>query len=786
MRPLGRHPRLTLGIALLLGLGIGSASLMFTVADRAMLRPLPYPKQDRLVWLGITWPGMNEEFVPGGDYLEWSAGAKSFEALAANRGGSCDLTGVHNPERIRCASVTPPFFQVIGILPAIGRGFTADEALPAGQHAVILTHGFARRLFSDPLKANGAKLLLNGDSHTVVGVMPESFRYPGTDQTDVLVPWKFNPARQLARNPSIVLRTIGRLKPGVTVEQARSELETYLESSRRRFGWFYRTDNRIVVRPLLAHQSRDIRTTMLLLLGAVGVVLLISCANVANLQLARAAARWRELAVRQALGATRSDLFWLLIREGLTVGLLGGLAGLAIGSVGLKALVAWAPEPIPGLGEASLDVRVLMFAIAATLVSSLLFSLAPAVLSSRARLYHSAKPGGGRMSGWLVAAGLGLSLALLVTAGSVMQSLWRLQNVELGFERNRLLTARITLPGATYPNRQRQTLFWDEIERRVARIPGVEGVSFTAGLPPQERSMSITFTRTDRPRPKPGHRGDNVSVQLVSPAHFRAMGIRLLQGRLFDERDRSGTPLVAVVNDALAARYFQGENPIGHQIMGHDGDWKSIAGVVADVRNDGLRQPSAPEVYYPIAQQPEASGLHLVIRTESLKPESLIKMVQTEVRAIDPNLPLAFHTMKERLSALTARPRLQAALFTGFAGLALLLSAVGAYGVLSYSFSQRTHEFGIRRALGAESSSITSMVLRRALQLALAGIVIGLAAAWTVSAQLQSLLFEIKPLDTITLAAASLVLLGTALAAAWLPARRASQVDPLVALRLVD
>jgi putative ABC transport system permease protein len=790
-RSLRQRPGFALIAILALGLGIGATTAIFSVVDATLLRRLPYPQPERLVWVGITFPSLREEIMPGADYVEWKRQNHVFDGYAAFGSGSCDLTGSGEPERLTCGFVTQNFLQTLGVQPVLGRGFLDREDAPGGPKAVALTYGFWLRRFGADRSAIGRSVTIDGASNSIVGVLPRSFRFPGQTGVDVLIPQQLDEAAQLNRKTMRILRTIGRLKPGVSLTQAKAELETFLASARKRFGFFYRQDNQVRLVPVQEHEAGGMRLTLLAMLAAVGCVLLIACANVANLLLARAAGRRREIAVRAALGAGRARLARLLMTETLLLGLLGGGVGIVLAAVALRGMVRLAPTDLLRFGDASIDLRVLLFALAISLLTSIFFGLAPSVTSGQFHLTEDLKAGGGRpgtasggrLRGGLVIAELALSMLLVTAAALLLQSLWRLQNVTLGFSPERVLATQISLKGARYRERPRKIEFWNQLLERVSGVPGVDAVALSTGLPPQGASSLQTFSRADAPPPEPGHRGDNVVIRAVSKGYFQAMGIPLHTGRLFDERDGEKAPRVAVVNESLARKYFAHENPLGKQIMGHvEHGWKTIAGIVADARNDGPNAPARPEMYQPFAQAGYIDSLALVVRGPS-QPETLAPSVRDQVRALDRDLPLTFRTMEEQLATFSARPRFTTVLFGAFALVALVLAAVGTYGVLCYSVAQRTQEIGIRMALGAAPQQVLRGVFAQAFVLAAAGVGIGLAASLALTRYLASLLFEVKANDPFTFVSVAAVLVGTTLLATWLPARRATRVDPVIALR---
>ena len=786
LRMLRKNPGFTAVAILSLALGLGANTAIFSVVNAVLLRPLPYPQASRLYWVAISFPSFHGEMMTGPDYVDWSRQNHTFSGMAAYYKTSCIVTGGGAAENIHCGFATQNLLPVLRVGPALGRGFLPAEDKPGGPKVAILGYGLWQRRFGGDRGVAGKSITIDGQIRTVVGVMPRGFRFPEGALVDVLVPEQLDAAEQLLRQRMLIFHAVGRLKPGVSASEARADLDVLLSRTKKRFPMFYRKDNQVRLEPLQEHEVRNVRLTLLVLLGAVGCLLLIACANVANLLLARGAARQREIAVRAAIGASRGRLVRQLLTEAALLGIIGGTAGLALAGIAIKAFVRFAPDSLPRVDRVSIDGHVLLFTFAISLITGLLFGLAPAIHAGRSGLNESLKAGAGRgyitsglrLRGGLVVAELALSLTILTGAALLIQSLSRLENVRLGFDPGHLLTTPISID-----SHSAGTGFWRDVLNSVGRIPGVQSLGLAGGLPPTDWYMSQLFSRSDRPPFERGHRGDSVVVRPVSAGYFRAMGIPLRQGRLFEENDRQGAPLVTIVNETLAHRYFANEKPIGMRILGEtDHDWRTIVGVVADAKNRGLESGIEPEAYEPYSQIGAIRSMSLIVRTP-VKPDYLIPLVRDQIRAIDRNIPLTFQTMDGNLSALVSRPRFNTVLFSIFAALALLLAAIGTYGVLAYSVAQRTQEIGIRMALGASTSTVLRLVVGKALALTAAGIVTGLAAAYLLTRYLSSLLFEIKPDDPLTFAMVSLLLAAIALAASWIPARRAVRVDPAVALR---
>ena len=795
IRSLRLTPAFTLVAVLVLAMGIGVTTAIFSLVNGVLLRTLPYSNPARLVWLGMSWPSLHEELVPGADYAEWKQQNRTLQGIAAfglSGTQEFDFRAGKEPQRIAGARVTGNFLQILGVQPSIGRTFTADEDQPGGPHALVLSYPFWMREFAGQNSAIGSKVVVNEEPYTIVGVMPPSFRFPGDLDFDALVPMQLNEASQVDRKQMGIFHAIARLKPGISMDEARADLGSLLANAQHRFPFFYRNDNKLVLVSLQEHETGRVRLLLYVLFGAVGFVLLIACANVANLLLTRAAGRQREVAVRMALGASRARLLRQFIIESSILSLAGGLAGVAVAAALTRAMHVFGATQIPRADSVHIDWRVLCFVVAVSLITGILMGLAPAFAAWSGRWQELLKEGGSTMTrsgGFLrqslVTAEIALSVALVMGAGLLVKSLWKLQHVPLGFEPQRVLAAHITLTGPHYQEKAPEFQFWDCAVEGLRALPGVEAVAISSAVPPKGPLMLMVFSRSDAPPPQPGHRGDNILVHPVGAEYFHTMGIPLIRGRLLKDSDAQDSPLVAVVNQAFARKYFPNEEVIGKQVMGHiKGDWKTIVGVVGDVRNDGIAAEVQPEEYlaYKQTAQWQLQGMYVVVRT-AMKPEYLIPEMRKVIAAIDPDRPVVFKTVEENLDTFRSRPRFNAAIFTAFAVIALLLAMFGVYGVLSYATAQRTREIGVRMALGASPARILWWSMYGIVPLTILGILLGLAGSWLLSRYLSSLLYEVQPHDTATFVAVSALLAITALAAALLPARSAALVDPAISLR---
>ncbi|HVR97623.1 MAG TPA: ABC transporter permease [Thermoanaerobaculia bacterium] len=786
-----RSPGFTVMAVLTLGLGIGAAAVIFSMVDAVMLRPLPFAEQERLttIW---GWRNDAQVEVSVQDYELWRDGNRSFSALALVAASDSDmaLTGQGQPLHVRGRLVSAHLFDVLGVKAFRGRSLMPADDRPGAPPVAVISHGFWRRRFGLDPGAVNKTISIDGNPTTIVGVMPPDFRYPR--DIDVWVP-----IGGMAAVPELktlrVCEAIARLKPGVTVDEARQDmtaLSTRLQREYPRENEGYTA----AVRPLVDEILGDTRPALLMLLGAVGLVLLIACANVAGLLLARAAARQRETAVRTALGAGRSRLVRQLLSESAVLAVLSSIVGLLLAYGGLDLLTVFGPADIPRLDEVGIDGRVLAFTLLVSLVTVLLFGLVPALQAARPDLTEALKEGGkssaglrsSRLRNLLVAGEVALALVLLVGAGFMIRSFVRLQGTDLGFRPENLLTMRITLYGQERPEPPSWGNFFQQVVQRVEAMPGVEGASVVL-LRPLSGPIGWDFDFTVEGQSPEERRNNPASNhERVSPGYFKMMGISLLRGRDFTWGDAAGAPLVAIVNESTARRFWPSQEAIGKRLRWGRGDrapWLTVIGVVGDVRYREI-QSVKPDIYVPFLQDPHWS-MDLMVRTDG-DPLALAQSVTGAVQAIEPDQPVAkITTMEQAVSDTVARPRLRTMILGTFAGLALLLAAVGLYGIIAYSVAQRSHEIGIRMALGADRGAVLGLILRQGLALTLAGLAAGLLLSFAVGATgwITELLFGVRATDLLTFAVVPLVLILVALAASLLPARRATRVDPLVALR---
>ncbi len=794
MRGLLRAPGFTAITIGTLALGIGATTAMFTVVNAVLLRPLPYHNPDRLVAVYETLPGFPRFFVRPSNFVEYQQHNTVFESVAVHlRGGNEILTGGDEPLAVSTARVSANLFTLLGVAPIQGRTFDPEEDQPGNDDVMILSHGFWQQHFGADPDVIGEQIVLNDRTFTIVGVMPSGFELPELREVDVWRPWALSARERSFVPPSvghIIPYLTARLKSGASVEQARQDLgaiaarlvEEYPESQ---------AGLGIRIEPMLGHTVGPVRAALLMLLAAAGLLLLIASTNVAGMLLSRAIERQREMAIRRALGAGRWRLIRQLATEGLILGLAGAAAGLLAAYWGVRLLLALTPERLPRTYGVAIDGQALGFALGVALVSVLICSLVPALRASGLSPVEALKGaagslmGGGRSPklggrhvrphGVIVIAQVALSLLLLVAAGLFVRSFARLQGVDPGFEAENLLLANIRLPASRYDTRVQQAEFFKQLIERVSGLPHVRAVGFTAFRPIRDGIFSLQGeiggatpgqpTVIERWRP-----------HFVTPDYFRTMGIPLLRGRIFSASENDGSGL-AVINETMATRYFPDGNAIGKRINSSE-----IVGIVGDVRQNGRFMPAPAQAYSSVLQQPVGRGW-VVVRTDG-DPLSLVSAVRAQVLSIDPDQPVVrFATMEEILSDSLAEQRFSMFLMSVFGALALMLVVGGIYGVASYSVARRTHEFGIRRALGGGASAVFLLVLREGLRLSLTGLVLGLVAAFSLTRLISSQLYGVTATDPLTFVAACVGLVAVALVASYMPARRATRADPMEALR---
>ena len=792
---LAKSPAFSLVAILTLGLAIGANSAIFSVVDAVLLRPLPYPHSEQLVRVFGSQPQLALAPTSPANFLEWREENQVFERIGTYVGEGFNLVGGDKPERVIGARVSADLLQLLGVQPALGRLFTSEEDQEGRGQVVILSHEFWQSRFGGDAHTLRQTITLNDRPYTVVGVTPARFAFPDT-RTQAWVPVAFNPAERKTRDTNFI-DVVARLKPGVSIEQARANMNSIAQSQAGRYPT---TNTGIGVKIISLHEQTvgDVRPMLIVLLGAVAFVLLIACANIANLLLARAAARQREMAIRGALGASRSRVVRLLLTESIVLAVLGGAVGLLFATWSLDLLVSLKPANLPRLAEIGVDRAVFLFTLAISLATGIVFGLVPAWQASKPDLNEGLKessrgssggPRGHQVRGLLVVAEVALSLVLLIGAGLMIRSFSRLLAVDPGFKPDRVLTAFVSLPVSKYPKREEQAAFFDRLIERLRNVPAVSAAGVVSDLPLFGGS-STGLEIDGRPESLPGQR-PLTDYRMINPDYFAAMGMKLVKGRSFSRYDTDDAPGVVIINESLAARFFPGEEPIGKRLglSGNPRDWREIIGVVGDIRNYGVDADVKPEVYVPFLQNAPgylsgvASAMNVIVRSTS-DPSSLASTLREQVQALDKDQPVSeIRTMEWYLADSMAQRRFNMLLLGLFAGLALLLAAVGIYGVIAYTVTQRTHEMGIRIALGARGGDILGLVFASAMVTTLTGIVIGLAAAFALTRLLKSLLYQVAATDPFVFATIPVLLLIVAAIATYIPARRAMKVNPITALR---
>jgi putative ABC transport system permease protein len=804
-RMLRKNPGFTAGAVLTLALGIGANTAIFSVVNAVLLRPLPFPEPDQLVQLRAERSGSPSTYVDSSTFIETKAQSQSLARIAAYGGGDMTLTGAGSAERVVAGAVTADFFPLLGVQPALGRNFTREEDTPNGPKAAILGHGLWQSRFGGDADLLGRTITLNEQSYTVVGILPTRFQYPEPFQLWTPMALGETGGTFVIHGEGMLLKAIARLKPGVTLQKAQAELQTIAQ--RIQLGEPTTTPGRnprprgeggggvLTLVGLHEQVVGDVKGALLVLLGAVAFVLLIACANVANLLLAKAAARQREMAVRAALGAGRWRIARELLTESVLLSLAGGGLGWLVAFWGVRALSQWSGASLPSMHGISIDAWVLAFTLGVSVITGLAFGLAPAVQAWRTDVNAALKEEGRGDTGghrkWfrhlLVVSEVALALVLLIGAGLMIKSFSRLMDVNPGFRTDGVLTFQVTLPEEK--SSPQRVNFIKQIVERLNALPGVQAAAATDSLPLTDFSRITPAEIEGRPpidfrRAKPGEIRP-ASRPTVTLDYFNAMGIPLKNGRAFTSQDARPPAGVVIVNEAFEKHHFPGESAVGKRIRlmaGAEARWQTVVGVVSDVRQSGLAGEVMLEVYSPELED-VGEALSFVLRATD-EPSGLISAVRRVVAEVAPNQPLHnVMTMEERLANTTTSRRLNTALLGSFAAVALLLAVVGIYGVMSYSVTQRQREIGVRMALGAQRSNVMALIIHGGLRLTLLGVAIGLAGAFALTRYLSSLLFSVKVTDPVTFLGVAVALTGVALFACWLPACRAAKVDPMVALR---
>jgi putative ABC transport system permease protein len=790
-RTLIKTPGFTAAALITLALGIGANTAIFSVVNSVLLRPLPYPNAERLmtIWENhMARNGPEREWTSPPGFEDWRDQAKSFDHVVALQNWQPTLTGQGEPEQLFGALVSHDAFAALGVAPALGRSFLPEEDRRGAESPVIISYNLWRRRFGGDPSLVGKKILLNNEGRLVVGVMPAGFKFPIVANADIWRPIQpaLNPRCQRG---CITVQVFARLKPGATEAQARAELNAVAARVEQQ----YPNNNSkvgVTLVPLQEFLVGPVKAPMLVLLAAVAFVLLIACANVANLLLARSTGRMTEIAIRASLGAGRGRIARQLMSESLLLAAVGGGMGVLLSYWLIDLLVRFSPQGTPRLDEIGTDYRALGYTIAVTVLTGLLFGLAPTWQLLRTDLNQALRDGGkgarvaesGRRAlGGLVVAEVALALTLLVGAGLLIRSFIRLQGVDPGFDPHRLLTATVRLPSAAYTDSQVRE-FYNQLLNRVRALPGVQSAATTSSLPLTGFDTDNSFVIEGRPDPPPEQQ-PVAWISLVSQDYFRVMGMRMIAGREFDDRDNENSPKVVIISEATARRHFPGENPIGKRLgNGRPDGWAEIVGVTADVKNFGLSQDARVSAFFPVRQRP--SRFMFVVARTTAAPLGVAPALRGAVAGLDRNLAVAGLSAMEEIAAQSiGQERFTLLLLSVFAALALLLSMAGIYGVMSYAVAQRTREIGVRMALGAEAGNVLRLVIGQGMRLALIGIGIGAAAALALSRLMKALLFGVSATDPLTFLGVGATLALVALLACYLPARRASKVDPMIALR---
>jgi putative ABC transport system permease protein len=808
LRMLAKSPMFTIIAVLTLALGIGASTAVFSIVNAVLLKPLPYPHAEQLV---IPWRQMPPQLNLGYDEIPWGlmefrrmlADTKTFEHLGAFKSDSFILTGAGDPAKLDGLRASAEFLPALGVQPAIGRAFSREEDQPGHEHEVLLNYGLWRDRFGTDPGILGRALELNGEAYTVIGVMPPGFAFPRKEE----MPGSFEfpreaalwvplalPAAKLHKDDPDELAAIGRLRPGATLEQAQAEMNVFARRMEteipRGKGWF---NSRVT--PLARQVAGDTRRPLLLILGAIGVVLLIACANVANLLLSRSLGRRKEFTLRAALGAGHGRLVRQLLTESILLALVAGFAGILLAQAGIYFVKIFGPSNIPRLREVSLDFRVFVFAIAGTLASGILFGLAPALGAAHENLVESLKEGGQRSGGSIAGARvrsallvseLSLAFVLVVAAGLLIQTFFHLLSVDPGFNPARVLTFELSLPATKYADTDHIVALYRNALDRLRLVPGVESAGLVRTVP---MGGAADSTGIRIPGHAPGNytAGPFAEYTIVSPGYFSAVGTPLLRGRDFLDEDTPDSMQVTIISNAMAKKFWPDEDPIGKQVGPGSSRYPvaTIIGIAADVRHLSVREEPGPEMYVLYNQKiwPSLLTMQFAVRTKE-NPASVAAGVREAIRSLDPDLPIA------KVAPLTllvgnsmTQPRFSMLLLAAFGVLAMILASIGVYGVISYSVGQRTREIGVRMALGAQRSNVLGLVLSQGARLAGLGIAIGLAAAFGVTRLMASFLFGVQPTDPLTFVAVPALLMCVALLACYIPARRATRVDPIIALR---
>jgi putative ABC transport system permease protein len=802
LRQLRRSPEFATVAILTLALGIGATTAMFSLVDRILFRSLPYPHDKEIVSVGVVAPIIDGEFLFASNYLGWREHQTPFVGFTSSTGVSdCDLTNEH-PVRVACAAVASTFLPTFGIQPVLGRNFTPEEDGPDAPKVALLAYGLWQDRFGGDRNVVGRMISLDGQPTQILGVLPRDFEFPTLAHTGILVPEALDESIVQSNLMGPVVRVFARMKPGMSVEQAKGQLEPLFASFVESAPPPFRKVLRLEVRPIRDLQVHDSRRAAWLLLVSALAVLLIACANAANLVLARNAGRRHELAVRSAVGAGRARLFQQRLTESILLALMGGAAGTALAYGIVHTFAVLAPAGIPRLSQATVDLRGLLFSIVVSLASGIVFGAVPSLERPTTQmLVVKATPDvrRGRLRQLLMVTQVWMAVVLLASALLFVRSLLTLQTESLGMNTQNIVTAQITLGQSKYPGPRERLAFYEELERKLKDLPGVGGVALTDSLPPSATARTVPFVAVQAEghpslAPEQGI-GGVVGWRSVTPDYFSVLSIPLLRGRAFDEADRKPGSSAVILNQALAERLFPGEDPLGRvirlpQAEGVAGAVFSVIGVASNAQNQGLGGRVGPEYYLvrrhreddPIFRYPESQHISILVRS-ALGPATIGQELRNTITALDPTLPVDVGTLGQAVAQLAERPRFSAALLSLFAIIGLLLTAIGIYGVVSLLVNQRTQEIGIRMALGATPENVIGLMVWQASLWIGLGAAAGILGSLVAARWIGSLLFGIRANDPATLAEAAALLLAVALLGAWIPARRAAKVDPMAALR---
>ncbi len=796
LRQLRKSPAFTVVAVLAIALGIGANTAIFSVVNAVLLRPLPYQNADRLVTILHNW----DSPVAPANYLDWRAQNHVFEDMGIAENWTPNLSGNTQAESVDALQVSTNLFPMLGVKPSLGRFFLAEEEQSGKEHAVILSYRLWQRRFGADPGIVGQSITLQGEPYTVVGVMPAGFQFAPFWATKAELWAPLALGERVTSRGGQSLRVFAKLKPGVSVEQARSEMATITARLEQQFPG---TNREVTVQLLKEKVVGDIRPALLVLLAAVSFVLLIACANVAHMLMARGAARQKEIAVRAALGAERWRIVRQFLMESLLLAVLGGAAGLLLAFWGIRMLVALIPVSMPRVDSIGLDSRVLLFTAVVSICTGIVFGIAPALQASGVHLRDALQETGrgsgdslrrSRLRSVLVGSEFALALLLMIGAGLMIRTFFALRTIDPGFRAHHVLSAVISVAGSEEAQPQKRAAFYQQVLQRVRALPGVESVSAINHVPLAGDTWGFPFDIEGRPLPVPGE-SPGAIYRVIFPGYFRTMGISLLRGRDVSEHDDLNAPGVVIINERLAKKYWAGEDPLGKRITLDDPrknpSWLTVIGVAHDSKQDEWTGDPRPEMYLPLTQSTEYlqnpaghfAYITLVACTTG-DPATIVNDIKSLVASLDKNVPISeIETMDQAVDDLNAQPRFELWLLASFAAVAVLLAALGIYGVMSYSVSRRTHELGVRMALGAGQEDVIKLVVTQAMMLALVGSACGLIAAFVLTRMMSKLLYGVRSSDPLTFIAAVLLVSGVALLASYLPARRATRIDPVTALR---